>query len=210
MTFATTGHSKQQMVAIQAQAAAEPEDPAPAREGALTFERLYEEYFDFVWRSLRRLGFSGAALDDAVQDVFLVVHRRLTGFEERSSAATWLFGIVRRVASEHRRTVRRKDRPTRGPTPDELEAFPDSTTSGPLQRAEHAESIRLLEELLSEMDERKREVFLLAELEQMTGPEIAVALEIELSTAYSRLHAARVEFEAALRRRRERERGGTP
>ena len=71
----------------------------PVTSGAVpAFERVYEEHFDFVWRSLRRLGVPRSALDDAVQEVFLVVHRRLAEFEGRSSLKTWLFGIAVHIA----------------------------------------------------------------------------------------------------------------
>src|SRR5882672_3249734 len=71
-------------------------------------KEIYERYGDFVWRNLRRLGIGEEAADDALQDVFLVVHRRLPEFESRSSIKTWLFGIVLRVAQTHLRTVRRR------------------------------------------------------------------------------------------------------
>src|SRR3954470_17967759 len=64
---------------------------------------LYEEHFEFVWRSLRRLGVSAASLDDATQEVFVVVFRRLADFEGRSSVRTWLFGIAIHVAQHHMR-----------------------------------------------------------------------------------------------------------
>src|SRR5882724_509457 len=69
------------------------------------FSAIYDAYFDFVWRSLRRLGVPEATLDDAAQDVFVVVHRRLPEFEARSTVKTWLFGIVLRVVATHRRTA---------------------------------------------------------------------------------------------------------
>src|SRR5688500_20226670 len=72
------------------------------------FEAVYEQLFDFVWRSARRLGVADAAVDDVVQETFLVVHRRLPGFEGRSTVKTWVFAIVLRVVSDWRRTQRRK------------------------------------------------------------------------------------------------------
>ena len=74
------------------------------------FSALYEEHFDFVWRSARYLGEPDASLDDAVQDVFLVAYRRFQDFEARSSPRTWLFAITMRVISDHRRSRRRKTR----------------------------------------------------------------------------------------------------
>src|SRR3954468_16715186 len=75
----------------------------------LSFEAVYETHFDFVWRSLRRRGLTEPRIDDAVQDVFLVIHRKLSDFQQRSSLKTWIFGIVVRVAHDHHRSKRRKD-----------------------------------------------------------------------------------------------------
>src|SRR5262245_20245633 len=74
------------------------------------FSAFYEQYFAFVWRSVRRLGVADHAVDDAVQDVFVVVHRRLAEFEGRSSVRSWLFGIALRVARARRRSDLRKSR----------------------------------------------------------------------------------------------------
>ena len=90
----------------QVEAALQPV-PAPA----LRFEDIYEEYFEFVWRSLRTLGVAASALDDAAQDVFGVISRRLFEFEGRSSLRTWIFGIVQFTAANHRRGERRKSLP---------------------------------------------------------------------------------------------------
>ncbi|HVU05390.1 MAG TPA: sigma-70 family RNA polymerase sigma factor [Polyangiaceae bacterium] len=161
------------------------------------FEAVYEGYFDFVWRSLRRLGVPEAQLDDATQDVFLVVYRRLDEFEARSSLKTWLFGIVLRVTSTLRRTARRK------PT-EPLAEEPVARGSAPEALTESREAARLVQSLLDELDDDRRAVFVLAELEQMTAPEISTALSVNLNTVYSRLRAARRDFDAALARRRRR------
>src|SRR5262245_7643872 len=69
----------------------------------MTFEDVYEEHFEFVWRTLRRLGVPAADLADVAQEVFLVVHRRLADFEERSKVTTWLFRIATHAARDRRR-----------------------------------------------------------------------------------------------------------
>src|SRR5689334_11305277 len=162
------------------------------------FDALYEAHFDFVWRSLRRLGVPEAQMDDAVQDVFLVVHRRLGGFEGRSSLKTWLFGIALKVASLHRRTAQRR---RTEPLPDE----PIDASGLPADAlTEAADAARLVRELLDALDEDRRAVFVLAELEQMTAPEISSALGVNLNTVYSRLRLARRDFDAALARHRAR------
>lgn len=163
---------------------------------AMDFTRVYDEHFAFVWRSLRRLGVPDRLLDDAAQDVFIVVHRRLAEFEGRSSIKSWLFGIARRVAHDHRRRVGRKER-----TEELRETTADPRGATPAHDAERAEAVRALHEILASLDDDKREVFVLAELEQMTVPEIAEAIGVNLNTVYSRLRAARLAFDAAVARR---------
>jgi len=82
--------------------------PAASRRQPLVFDAVYREHFAFVWRAAKRLGVGDGALDDVVQEVFVVVHRRLDGFEGRSSLKTWLFGIALRIVRDHRRAVRRR------------------------------------------------------------------------------------------------------
>lgn len=160
------------------------------------FEAIYREHFRFAWRSVRRLGIEGASVDDVVQEVFLVVHRRMGDFEGRSSTKTWLYGIIRRVIADHRRTLRRKPAWSED-APGQLDSIRD-TAKAPDASAEQAEQVRLLYRLLDTLDEEKREVFILAELEGMTMAEIAEALDVNPNTVSSRLRAARQRFEAAL------------
>jgi RNA polymerase sigma-70 factor (ECF subfamily) len=165
------------------------------------FGAIYEQYFDFVWRSARRLGLSEECLEDVVQDVFLVVHRRLPEFEGRSSVKTWLFGIVLRTVRGYRRTERRK------PTVPLLyePAANDASDSSYEHLAGAAEAVRWLYRLLDSLDEEKREVFVQAELEQMTAQEIANVMDININTVYSRLRAARKAFNQAVVRLRARD-----
>ena len=162
---------------------------------------VFEQHLDFVWRTARRLGVQPSYLDDVVQEVFVVVHRRAAVFEGRSALRTWLFGITRRVVRDHFRSQRRK--------PVDLVADPVVTDPYALD-AEALLSARqaqaLLQALLATLDEDKREVFVLAELEQLSMPEIAAALELNINTAYARLRAARAAFDQALRRHHARQR----
>jgi len=171
----------------------------PARTWA-GFEALYREHFRFVWRTVRRLGVEDAVMDDVVQEVFLVVHRRLGDFEGRSSMKTWLYGIVRRVTADHRRTLRRKPALGTDDAPAAGLNLARGDEADPEASAEQAERVRLLHRLLAELDEDKGEVFILAELEGLTLAEIAEALDVNANTVASRLRAARREFEAALDR----------
>lgn len=175
---------------------------APPREDdALPFEDLYKEHFAFVWRNLRRLGVPEALVDDAVQEVFLVVHSRLAEFERRSSLRTWLFGILLRVASHHRRALhRRESHSWQGQTSIDTDEIPDDRTDNPHDHTMRMESVRLVHRAIDALDANKRAVLILAELEQMSMPEIAEALGVNVNTAYARLRAARQELEQAVAR----------
>jgi RNA polymerase sigma-70 factor (ECF subfamily) len=165
-----------------------------------SFSQVYDEFFDFVWRSLRRLGVPPPMLDDAVQEVFLVVHRRLPEFEHRSTLKTWLFGIAFNVSQHAMRSVARQSI-DRFPKPEILEA------PSPQEQMMRAEAVSLLYRVLNELATDRRTAFVMAELEQMTAPEIAEATGWELNTVYSRLRLARRDFEVALERHRAVERG---
>jgi RNA polymerase sigma-70 factor (ECF subfamily) len=179
-------------------------------EAEADFGQVYRELFGFVWRSARGMGVSAAAVDDVVQEIFVVVHRRLRDFEARSSLRTWVSGIVLNVVRHHRRHIARKSPPrVEGDAPLE----PDQQMSphpDPLEGALLAENARKLQRLLDTLDDDKREVLVLAELEELSIPEIAEALGINVNTAYSRLRLARERFELALKREQARERGRHP
>lgn len=166
----------------------------------LDLDEIYREHFAFVWRSAKRLGVRDASLDDVVQEVFVIVHRRLGDFEGRSAIRTWLFGITLRVARDHKRSTARKT-PDGTVDPDTLQ----TTSPGPGETMEKAEAVRLLYTILDELDDERREVFVMAELEQMAMPDVAGTLGINVNTAYGRLRAARQTFEAALARHKARD-----
>jgi RNA polymerase sigma-70 factor, ECF subfamily len=158
----------------------------------VSLEAVYREHFSATWRVLRRLGVEQAQLDDATQDVFLVVHKKLDSFDAQAPLRSWIFGIAVRIASEYRR------RGKRARTEPLDEAMADVAPS-PAKLSELQESVRLLHEVLSTLDEKKRSVFVLAELEQLSVPEIARVLGENLNTVYSRVRSARKEFEARRR-----------
>lgn len=142
---------------------------------------LFDEHCAFVCRVLRHHGVDDATLDDAVQDVFVTAHRRWSTFEGRSTARSWLYGIARRIAFRYRRSASTRARHL--VTVDE----PAEGIDDPFARAHAARS---LEALLQRIDRDKRTVFVLSELEGMTAPEIADALQLPVGTVYSRLRAA--------------------
>jgi RNA polymerase sigma-70 factor (ECF subfamily) len=169
-----------------------------------TFDEIYDELFPFVWRSVRRLGVVDSAVDDVVQDVFIVVHRRLAAFEGTGAMKSWLFGIVLRVVKDLRRTLRRKPAQLGGSaaTDDDVDGMADRASNNPHESLAKAEAVKLLHVALDAMPDERKEVFILSELEQMTVPEISVAIGANVNTTYSRLRAARADFERAVLRAR--------
>jgi RNA polymerase sigma-70 factor, ECF subfamily len=162
------------------------------------FEQIYEQYVNFVWASLQGLGVPAAALDDAVQEVFVVLHRRLPDFEGRSTLKTFLFGIAVGVGRNQRRAASRTNRLD---ALEEAEQIPDTRPS-PLEQTTTTQALGRLSQILDQLDDAKREVLILVEWEEMTAPEIAEVLGIPLNTVYSRLRLARAEFERLLQRER--------
>jgi RNA polymerase sigma-70 factor, ECF subfamily len=175
------------------------------------FDVLYAEHFDFVWRTARRLGLPEAAAEDCVQDTFIVLHRRLADYDGTTPLKRWILGMTVRVAADHRRRWKRKEAPC---VPHASDSNGDlllaSASPTPSADLETAESLRLLDAILGELDEDKREVLVLSELEEMTAPEIAAVLGVNVNTIYGRLRAARSDFEAAYTRHRARTARRTP
>src|SRR5437879_3330538 len=116
--------------------------PEDDRSGeVLSFDAIYERSFDFVWRNVRRLGVADALVDDAVQEVFLVVHRRLDEYAGRGTIESWIFGIVLRVASDVRRAMRRKSPHLRdkSATPIDPDSLADDRASSPDEKMARVE-----------------------------------------------------------------------
>lgn len=159
-----------------------------------SFQSVYRQYFDFVWSTARRLGVEPESIDDVVQEVFIVIHAKLDTLEKPEALRNWVYGVVRRCVSTHRRSKR-----TRAGSSVAIGAAGEvvSHEPNPLQQTETNAALELLSSLLAELEEPKREVFELVELEELTVPEVAELLQIPLNTAYSRLRAARQAFEAA-------------
>jgi RNA polymerase sigma-70 factor (ECF subfamily) len=165
-----------------------------------TLAEIYEAHFDFVWRNARRLGVPEDSADDVAQDVFVVVQRRLADYDGRASMQAWIFGILIRVVRDHRRRFRRKGSRTVPLDQEGLNPFGAAPGSAPSELAEHAERVRLLDRLLSELDEDKRTLLILSELEQWTLREIAVFFDSNINTIFSRLKVAKRAFEQAYAR----------
>ncbi|MEM7152857.1 MAG: sigma-70 family RNA polymerase sigma factor [Myxococcota bacterium] len=157
-------------------------------------EQIYRDHYAFVWRILRRLG--APAVDDAVQEVFVVMHSRWQEFDLSNGARPLLYGIARKVAAQQRRKHERQ--------PPALALVRDAMVD-PEENSARAEAARVIEATLERMDERKRMAFVLVDIEGMSVPEVARCQRINLNTAYARLRAARQSIQQSVRRHRARE-----
>jgi RNA polymerase sigma-70 factor, ECF subfamily len=169
------------------------------------FAKVYDLHFAFVWRLAANSRVPPSHLDDVVQETFLVIHRKLPTFEGRASLRTWIAAVTRNTAKEF---LRRKRNRLLG---NELD--PDSSASASLSPAEQLEATtaaQLLDRFLDELPDEQRDVFILAEVEQMTATEIASVLEMNPNTVRSRLRAARQGVQASLARHRAAERWREP
>jgi RNA polymerase sigma-70 factor (ECF subfamily) len=144
-------------------------------------------------------------MDDVVQEVFIVIHSRLHTVQHPEALRSWIYGVARRTVSGYHRARRVKEA-SGAALAVEPSAQPRPRT--PLDVVEQNDQVMLLFNLLEELDEPKREVFSMVELDELTVPEIAEILEIPLNTAYSRVRAARQAFEEALARHSARSEGG--
>lgn len=169
-----------------------------APSNTLELSDVYRAHHRFVWRSVVRLGVPEERVADAVHDVFIVVARRLHEYEGRAKIRTWLFAIALRVAQgirrDRAREFRRRERLEREPRP-------------PLEPHARADAARTLRDLLQQLDESKRAVFIMAELEGMTAPEISAVVGCKVNTVYSRLRLARTELQRMIDKGRDREGG---
>lgn len=159
-----------------------------------TVRAVFEEHSDFVLRMVRRFGVRPGDVEDVAQDVFLVVHRRLETFDRGRSMKAWLTGIVRRVTADYRKRAHvRREHPSEIP--------PAPTDGAPQERALARSQLRaILDAALDQLDEDKRAVFVLYELEGMTMAEVTESLDCPLQTGYSRLNAARRAVRAHVER----------
>jgi RNA polymerase sigma-70 factor (ECF subfamily) len=161
------------------------------------FDEVFRDHAPLVWRALRRLGVREADVEDLCQEVFVVVHRKLPGFEGRAKLSTWIYGICVRVASDHRKRAHTRHESS-------SEAVPEGRLSAPqLNELAQAQARVLLDAVLAELDDDKRAVFVLYEIEELSMADVALAVGAPLQTAYSRLHAARKFVAESIGRRAE-------
>jgi RNA polymerase sigma-70 factor, ECF subfamily len=176
------------------------ERPQPRHHDAAA---LFRDHAAFVANFLHRLGVGPGEVDDLVQEVFLVAHRR-GGFIEdgRARPTTWLAEISIRVASVARRSRRR----SREHPDHEAVADARSREVDPARAAETTEALDRVQSALDSLDAERRAIFILFELEGEPCQAIADAFQIPIGTVYSRLHKARKQFKEAHARIAGRER----
>lgn len=161
-------------------------------ENTRLFERLFQEHAGFVWRVLRRLGVQDGELEDAVQEVFIVVVSKLAEYDERGAVRAWLFTIARQVASHFRRARMRLANKEQA-----LRVSAAATSASDPHASIEASS--LVHKFLAKLEPEQAMVFYLSDVEGMSAPEISVALQLNLTTVQGRLRLARKHFEARVR-----------
>ena len=157
----------------------------PSRAEVLTFEGVYAEHFDFTWRVLKNLVGPSRGVDDAAQELWTVVHRRLGDFEQRSSVRTWLFSIALNVARNQRRTESKHRA---------LELLPElvpGASADPEAARVASETWRSLARFLDALEERDRAIFVSSVLEDLSARETAEALGVGVMIIYQRVRTLR-------------------
>jgi RNA polymerase sigma-70 factor (ECF subfamily) len=185
--------------ASRSPARALPVEAAAAHAAPVDFRAVYEAEFDYVWRSLRRLGVADRDLEDLAHDVFIAFYRGLDGFDPARPVKPWLFGIAFRVASDHRRRARHRFE-VEGSGAEATDAAPPVD-----EQVARGEARLLVLAALEKVELSRRAVFVMHDLDGCAMPEIARALDVPLNTCYSRLRLARGEFTEAVRRLRGRD-----
>ena len=169
----------------------EAQTAAPLLSARPLFRDLYAEHAGFLFRVLRGMGVAEASVEDAAQDVFMVVHRRLPEFDGRHKLRTWLFEIAFRTACSYRR----KQRTGQGHA-DQLEQLIDRSAD-PAESLAQRDQLQAVSRVLDRLDDNKRVVLILADMEELSVPEIAELIQVPINTVYTRLRRARSEFSSA-------------
>jgi RNA polymerase sigma-70 factor (ECF subfamily) len=148
----------------------------------------FREHYAFVYRVLLCTGVPRCAADDAVQDVFVTVHRRRRDYDGRAPLRHWVYGIAKGVGRNYGRKAQRRARRFA-----ELPALAEP----PEQEASvaRARALGLADDFLRRLNPDQREVFVLLHVEGMTAPEVAAMVGVSVNTVYSRLRLARSHFE---------------
>jgi RNA polymerase sigma-70 factor (ECF subfamily) len=165
--------------------------------GPLDVAEVYDAEADFAWRSLQRLGVDERDLPDLLQEVFVVVHRQRDRYDRSRPLRAWLFGICAGLARNHRRRAFRRQETLTATPPERAGEDPEQVYEAVRQRQRG-------ERVLAELEPEHRAVFVMFEVEGMSGKAIAELLDVPLGTVHSRLHHARRALLAALAEGEER------
>jgi RNA polymerase sigma-70 factor (ECF subfamily) len=167
---------------------------------ATDFQTIYREHYPAIWRFLLHLGVRKSDVPDVTHNVFVIAYRKLPEFEHRSSVRTWLCSIALRVARGFNRSaaVRLEVSAT------DLSLAETASAEHAVDSLQDAGQLELAQRLLDSLPAEQREVFVLHELEQMTGSEIATLMGTSLGTVRSRLRRARESFRKQLAQLKER------
>lgn len=149
---------------------------------------LFDTYASFVWRTLKYQSVAERDLDDVSQEVFLVVFRKLPEFEQRGSVRAWIYGICLRVAADYRKRARHRHEVLVPETPD------DAVEPAAAAELDRSAARARLTAMIQRLDEDKRAVLVLHEIENLPMNEVALIVQCPLKTAYSRLAAARKQM----------------
>lgn len=174
-------------------------EPAEARRGSEErgdFDAFYLQHVQLVGRWVSRLAGPELEKEDLVQEVFLIAHRRLDTFRGAAKVTTWLFGITQNVV-RHRRRKERMRSLLLGAATDVGRLAPLRPT--PVEELERREATKTVYRLLDDLPDKYRDVFILFELEGLSGAEIGALTGLNLTTLRVRLHRARARFIANLR-----------
>jgi len=150
---------------------------------------LFDQYEADVRRFIGQLGVRPAEVDDLVQMTFLDVPHAAAAFDGRSAVRSWLFGLAAMVVRRHRRSVGRL---AAGLVAWGRQPLREAPSAG--ERLEIHEEAARAERALLRLSQKKREVFVMVELEEASGKDAARALGIPLATVWTRLHHARREL----------------
>ena len=162
--------------------------------------KAFQEHAPFIARVIEKLTGSGAHVDDILQDTFIIAYKKREQFEGRSALRTWLYGIAKNLCMHHKRGLARflnfKEK---------LQSTPSPDSPSPHKNLEVSRELQLAESVITSMTFKQREVFVLYELEEMEGTDIAELLEIPIGTVWTRLHKARQVFQDRLKKKQMRE-----
>ena len=174
--------------------------PAVEQETGVDISQAYKVHAPFIARVIEKLTGAGPHVDDLLQETFIIAYKKRNQFENRSALRTWLYGIAKNLCMHHKRGLARflnfKEK---------LQALPDSHATRPDETLEVSRELKIAESVITSMSFKQREVFVLYELEEMEGQEIAELLGIPVGTVWTRLHKARQVFQSKLEKIQMRE-----